>query len=101
MLTAFRGTPVHALAGIGNPQAFFAALRACRLQVLAHALADHASITAADLDFADDYPVLMTEKDAVKCAAIADRRHWAVRMHTDLPEEDAVVVVSLLEHLMG
>ena len=30
-----------------------------------------------------ELPVLMTEKDAVKCRAIADQRHWAVRMDVD------------------
>lgn len=100
-LTAFRGTPVHALAGIGHPQAFFRALAACRLDVLPHALPDHAPIELADIDFTDGYPVLMTEKDAVKCTSIADLRHWAVRMDIDLEAQDAGIVSAMLDHVMG
>ncbi|AMN47280.1 tetraacyldisaccharide 4'-kinase [Steroidobacter denitrificans] len=100
-LTAFRGAPVHALAGIGHPQAFFRALAACRLDVLPHALPDHAPIERADIDFTDGYPVLMTEKDAVKCTSIADRRHWAVRMDIDLEEQSARIVSTILDQVVG
>jgi tetraacyldisaccharide 4'-kinase len=45
-----------------------------------------------DLDFGDDLPVLMTEKDAVKCAAFADARCWSVPVQAELPGDffDAV-----------
>jgi len=99
-LAAFRGAPVHALAGIGHPQAFFRALAACRLDVLPHALPDHAPIELADIDFTDGHPVLMTEKDAVKCTSIVDLRHWAVRMDIDLEEEDARIVSAMLDRVM-
>jgi tetraacyldisaccharide 4'-kinase len=31
-----------------------------------------------DIEFGDDKSVLMTEKDAVKCAAFAGAQHWYV-----------------------
>jgi tetraacyldisaccharide 4'-kinase len=99
-LASFRGAPVHALAGIGHPQAFFRALTACGLDVLPHARADHAPIEFGDIDFTDGHPVLMTEKDAVKCVSIVDRRHWAVRMDIDLEEQDARIVSAMLDHVM-
>jgi tetraacyldisaccharide 4'-kinase len=68
-LAAWRGRRVHALAGIGDPARFFATLRAAGLDVIEHPLPDHAPIRAADLRFGDGLPVLMTEKDAVKCAS--------------------------------
>jgi len=77
-LSAFRGAPVHAVAGIGNPRRFFATLRQAGLELIEHALADHARIGAADIRYPDSNPVLMTEKDAVKCAQLADERHWYV-----------------------
>jgi tetraacyldisaccharide 4'-kinase len=77
-LESFRGQRVHAVAGIGNPARFFAALRAHGIGVLEHAFRDHHPFTAAELQFGDDLPVLMTEKDAVKCAAFADPRLWYV-----------------------
>lgn len=77
-LQAWAGQPVHAVAGIGHPPRFFAALRQAGLQVLEHAYPDHHVYTAAELDFGDGLPVLMTEKDAVKCRAFTGPRHWAV-----------------------
>src|SRR5271165_692734 len=77
-LDAFAGSSVHAVAGIGNPQRFFNMLRARGIEVAGHALPDHARLQAADICFADERPVLMTEKDAVKCKAIAGPHHWYV-----------------------
>ena len=74
----FAGRSVHAVAGIGNPRRFFNMLRALGIEVTAHPLPDHARLARADVDFGDDKPVLMTEKDAVKCAGEADERHWFV-----------------------
>ena len=53
-------------------------LRAHGIEVIGHALPDHARLTPADVDFPDLKPVLMTEKDAVKCRHAADERHWYV-----------------------
>jgi tetraacyldisaccharide 4'-kinase len=77
-LESFRGQRVHAVAGIGNPWRFFADLRGRGLDIIEHAFADHHPFTAADLAFGDAAPVLMTEKDAVKCRAFADARLWYV-----------------------
>ena len=99
-LESFRSGAVHAIAGIGNPGAFFAALEQAGLRVDARALPDHAILTAADITFADDSPVLMTEKDAVKCRGFADARHWAVRLHTDIDAADTAKVSALLERVL-
>ena len=72
----FAGAPVHAVAGIGNPARFFASLRALGLDPIEHAFPDHHDFTAADLEFGDARPVIMTEKDAVKCAPFAPARFW-------------------------
>jgi tetraacyldisaccharide 4'-kinase len=77
-LHAFAGIPVHAVAGIGNPERFFNMLRAHGIEVIGHPLEDHARITPRDIIFPDRKPVLMTEKDAVKCGQAADERHWYV-----------------------
>ena len=62
----FAGTTVHAVAGIGNPRRFFRQLRAFGMQVIEHPFPDHAALAASDVAFRDPFPVLMTEKDAVK-----------------------------------
>jgi tetraacyldisaccharide 4'-kinase len=96
---AFKGNRVHAVAAIGHPQQFFAALQELGIEVAPHALPDHARLTAADISFPDALPVLMTEKDAVKSRAIADQRHWAVRMDVMVSEQDAAAVQAMLDRL--
>ena len=95
----FKGSRVHAVAAIGHPQQFFAALEQLGIEVAPHALPDHARLTAADISFPDALPVLMTEKDAVKSRAIADQRHWAVRMDVMVTEQDAAAVQAMLDRL--
>jgi len=98
-LDAFKGTRVHAVAAIGNPQQFFAALQEIGIEVAPHPMPDHAQPTADDIRFPDQLPVLMTEKDAVKCHAIADQRHWAVGMDVMVSEQDAAAVHAMLDRL--
>ena len=71
---------MHALAGIGNPQRFFKTLEGLNWQPIAHAFADHAEFTVQDLQFADDLPVVMTEKDAVKCREFAADHCWYLQV---------------------
>lgn len=99
-LESFAGTRVHAVAAIGHPQQFFAALQQLGIEVAPHPLPDHARLTAADIRFDDELPVLMTEKDAVKCAPLADHRHWAVRMDVMITEQDARAVHAILERMV-
>lgn len=77
-LSDWSGRAVHAVAGIGNPQRFFDSLSAAGLAVTGHAFPDHHPFTAADLEFGDDRPVLMTAKDAVKCRRFARDHHHVV-----------------------
>jgi tetraacyldisaccharide 4'-kinase len=99
-LDVFKGRALHAVAAVGNPQAFFTTLRQLGLQIDAHALPDHATLTSQDISFGDDAPVLMTEKDAVKCRAFADQRHWAVRMDLELSDSDRAAVAAIIEQLL-
>ncbi|HET6905529.1 MAG TPA: tetraacyldisaccharide 4'-kinase [Rhodanobacteraceae bacterium] len=85
-LRSFAGGRVHAVAGIGNPARFFTALREHGMDVIEHAFADHHAYTAHDLRFGDDLPVLMTEKDAVKCRGFAQANWWAVPVLAMLPD---------------
>lgn len=85
-LSDFAGQTVHAVAGIGNPARFFASLRAAGLRVIEHPFPDHHAYQAADLPW-QDAPILMTEKDAVKCAGFAGPQHWFVRIGAELDSE--------------
>ena len=51
-----------------------------------HAFSDHHRYVGDDFQFGSDLPLLMTEKDAVKCAAFAGERHYKVPVHAELPE---------------
>ncbi len=98
-LSSFAGQRVHALAAIGNPQAFFNALHTHGLDVQEHSFADHAELDARDLAFADGAPVLMTEKDAVKCRAFAAPHCWAVRLELVFDEPAAAALLARIDEL--
>lgn len=77
---------VHAVAGIGNPRRYFNLLSIIGLNTQPHVFPDHHAYQPADLAFSDGLPVLMTEKDAVKCAAFAEPNWWYLPVTADLPE---------------
>ena len=86
-LHAFAGQRVHAVAGIGHPGRFFDDLRARGFTVVEHAFPDHHRFGPADLEFGDDAPVVMTEKDAVKCRPFARDGQWYLPVQAVLPED--------------
>ncbi len=65
------GQQLHAVAGIGNPQRFFGTLETLHWRPIPHAFADHATYSPEQLKFCPELPLVMTEKDAVKCRAFA------------------------------
>jgi tetraacyldisaccharide 4'-kinase len=81
---------VHAVAGIGNPTRFFATLFDLGCAPVGHAFPDHHVFSAGDLRFAEPLPVVMTEKDAVKCAALVagdvSADVWFLRVDAALPD---------------
>jgi tetraacyldisaccharide 4'-kinase len=95
-LREFSGQPVHAIAAIGNPQRFFAMLRAVGISVIEHPLPDHARLGIDDISFPDDLAVLMTEKDAVKCREIAGPHHWYVPVSVAFAAGDAEKLRSIV-----
>lgn len=70
------GQALHAVAGIGNPQRFFNTLLGLNWQPVPHPFADHAQFSAESLAFSPPLPLVMTEKDAVKCRAFAADDWW-------------------------
>lgn len=86
-LTAFTGQRVHAVAAIGHPARFFDSLRAYGILPVEHAFPDHHAFVPADLRFADELPVLMTDKDAIKCRRFAQPGWWRVPVQAELPAE--------------
>jgi tetraacyldisaccharide 4'-kinase len=97
-LTTFAGQRLHAVAGIGDPSRFFAQLRALSVDAIEHPFPDHHRFSAADLAFPAAEPILMTEKDAVKCVAFADRRCWYLPIEARL---DPALIPRIEEKLRG
>lgn len=71
----FSDQPIHAVAGIGNPEKFFTTLQTLGLKFIKHPFPDHYVYHAKDLPFGNE-TVLMTEKDAVKCEQFATDNFW-------------------------
>jgi tetraacyldisaccharide 4'-kinase len=67
----------------------------------ARILPDHARLVVDDIEFGDALPVLMTEKDAVKCATFATSRHWAVRAEVSLDAADQAQLVTEIQHCLA
>ena len=62
-----------------------------------HSYPDHCRYSTGDIDFGDDRPVLMTEKDAVKCRYFARGNEWYVPVEVDMKGEFRALLDKLLE----
>ena len=102
-LEALAGQKVHAVAGIGNPQRFFELLRSLKLELIPHIFPDHYAYQKDDFHFGDKLPIIMTEKDAIKCHALSkngkmQQQHWFLRVETEL---SAAFQAALLAKISG
>lgn len=93
------GQAVHALAGIGHPQRFFDQLTQLGLVVTPHPKADHAVLTAADLNAEPELPWVMTAKDAVKLRHQLNAQHWVMDIEAVLPEPLMMALTQQLQQL--
>jgi tetraacyldisaccharide 4'-kinase len=75
-IEGFNNQKVHGVAAIANPERFFAALGSHNLEVIKHSFIDHYLYKSTDFNFKDEFPIVMTEKDAVKCMNFADEKFW-------------------------
>jgi tetraacyldisaccharide 4'-kinase len=98
-IEALRGKRLHAVAGIGHPQRFFAQLDALGLAFVPHPFPDHHAYAATDLDFADCDFVLMTEKDAVKCRTFDRSDLVALRVAAEVDAALAEFIAGKLHGL--
>lgn len=86
-----RGRQLNAIAGIGHPERFFDLLRELGADVTPHPFPDHYLFRLQDLPVGT---VVMTAKDAVKCAAFARADDWVL-------EVDAVVDPALQTFILN
>ncbi len=96
-ISEFNGQQVHALAGIGFPEIFFASLMQMGIEVIEHEFPDHHEFSAEDLNLKPDLPVLVTHKDAVKLKGLARENIWVVPLNIELNQELSNQILQLLE----
>jgi tetraacyldisaccharide 4'-kinase len=94
----FKGKNIHAIAGIGNPARFFAHLKSLGLQFTEHPFPDHHVFSVADIAFENAEVILMTEKDAVKCASFATEPCWSLAVSAELDTSFGELVLAKLKH---
>lgn len=100
-LSDFGGQTVHAVAAIGHPERFFQSLRAQGLTVIGHTFADHHAFVPQDLAVAGDAPLLMTDKDAIKCQSFARPGWWRVPVRAVLDDDFIVALCRRLDEAAG
>lgn len=99
-LSSLAGRRVHAVAGIGNPQRFFAQLRAAGLELIEHAFPDHHRFLPQELAFGDTLPVLMTEKDAVKCSTLGGQDRWYLPVTAEFTASEGAALFGRLRRAL-
>lgn len=100
-LSSLRSKPFHVVTGIGNPQRFIHALTQAGLTFDTRIFPDHHYFTSDDLHFDDDLPLLMTEKDAVKCYHLATEISWMMPVEAQLDSSFGESLLQLLENKYG
>lgn len=98
-LENFSNKKVHAIAAIGNPQRFFNQLRSLGINIIEHTFPDHYHFDKNDINFPDELPVVMTEKDAVKCLSIATERHWFLPVKLEIEEKTKFTLLNRLKEI--
>lgn len=99
--SVWRSDTVHAVAGLAHPERFFKTLEKEGLRVIRHAFSDHHAFKMQELEFLEPYPVLMTEKDAVKCGAFPLDQHWVVPLKSALSDGAIDWLIRSLEAVHG
>lgn len=89
---------VRAVSGIGNNQRFFDGLKNKGFNIIPHAFCDHYDYREQDLCFNDNLPIIMTEKDAVKCLKFAKNNFWSqtVIVEFNLPDQFNEFIINFL-----
>ncbi|MBU2870864.1 tetraacyldisaccharide 4'-kinase [Colwellia sp. E2M01] len=93
---------VNAIAGIGAPQRFFDTLNANKITIIKQkSFVDHHSFTVTDFsEFNDKTPLLMTEKDAVKCQAFCKNNWWYLPVDAEFSDIEKQMITDKINPLV-
>lgn len=100
-ISSLKNQTVHAIAGIGNPQRFFDNLKLSGLDIIEHAFPDHYPFKKSDLDFGEIQPIVITEKDAVKCQRFYLHNVWYQPINAILDNQFTEQLLVMLERING
>ena len=94
---------VYALAGIGYPPRFFNMLKELGIPLAeTFSFADHQAFTAEMIvpKLSQNLPLLMTEKDAVKCKTFTQENWWYVPVSARFSEKSTACLVGMVSKLL-
>ena len=77
---------VYGIAGIGNPSSFFSLLRSLGFQVIEKIFPDHHEFVDTDFNEMNDLPIIMTEKDAIKCSFLNHTNYWYLKIEAEVSD---------------
>lgn len=100
-LAVLKNQTVHAIAGIGNPQQFFNQLKHSGLEIIEHPFPDHYAFKKEDLDFGEIQPIIITEKDAVKCQRFYLHNVWYQPIKAIIDNQFTEQLLVRLENIYG
>ena len=100
-LSELRDMKVHVITGIDNPENFFSYLQTHKLELIIHQFPDHHIYEEHEVVFNDDLPIIMTEKDAVKCARYSNNNHWYIPIVAKLPNSFNNVLDTYTEKMFS
>ena len=89
-----------AVCAIGNPERFYTTLNSVGVDFEPHTFDDHHQFKPHDFANFIGLPVLMTEKDAVKCSSFARPDWWALQVEAKLPMEFLDRFEERVNHLL-
>lgn len=92
-----KNSGVNAMAGIGNPQRFFTTLSELGFNInFAQEFVDHHDFIASDFNTFNEQPLLMTEKDAVKCQQFAPENSWYLPVNAYFDQGQGEQIIELI-----
>ncbi|MBT4964307.1 MAG: tetraacyldisaccharide 4'-kinase [Francisellaceae bacterium] len=100
LIYPLQNSKVHAVTGIGNPGQFFSMLRSLDIKIIEHVFPDHYNFSENDLMFDDGLPIVMTEKDAVKCIDFGLDNCYVLSIMLEIDEKFSLDLLNKLEVIL-
>jgi tetraacyldisaccharide 4'-kinase len=98
------GTRLHCVTGIGNPERFIGLLQQLPYPLTPHIFPDHHPFSAEDFDslaIDSTQPIVMTEKDGIKCRNFAAANFWYLEINMELDPKLLAAFDARLQQAIG